>query len=313
MRLARRSVQRHFAAAAQRHAKGRDHHRLGRELDELRHVLELADHHVHLIPLLILHRHQQQHDVGADGEVRRVVADDEGVKFVARAARLEHLRGELNNVGAQRVHLGVKLDASRRRRQDRPATLRIRLHHAVGFLCDRHAPDAGRNLLFLHATGGEIEVGAAAGVCAAASVYQLVWPAASKLLHVGGDRLALLLHALHRGRNADRIPQLERPHLPVEAHAHGAVDFDDVVADLRNPVGRVGKHLGEAPSTGTALPCRALPPPKPVNMRTPLAQRIDSSSPSPAKETWDAARDGIPVSSNRSPAAVSPSGPRSFL
>ena len=80
MRPARRGVQRHFAASAKGHAKRCDNHRLGRELDELRHVLELAHHHVHVIPLLILHGHQQQHDVGADGEIRRVIADDEGVK-----------------------------------------------------------------------------------------------------------------------------------------------------------------------------------------------------------------------------------------
>ena len=75
------------AAAAERHAEGRDHHRLRRKLDRLRHVLELADGQIDFVPLFFLHRHQQHHDVGADGEVGGVVGDDEGVEVVARRRR----------------------------------------------------------------------------------------------------------------------------------------------------------------------------------------------------------------------------------
>ena len=48
----------------------------GRELDGLRHALELADGQVDLVPLFFLDGHQQQHDVGADGKVVSVVGDD---------------------------------------------------------------------------------------------------------------------------------------------------------------------------------------------------------------------------------------------
>ena len=112
MRLPRRSVQRHFAAAAQRHAEGRHHHRLGGKFDGLGHALEAADGQIHLVPIFLLNRHQQQHDVGAYGKMLRVVADDEGVEAVARPARLQRLRNELHNVATQRVHLAVKLNAA---------------------------------------------------------------------------------------------------------------------------------------------------------------------------------------------------------
>ena len=71
MRLARGSVQRDLRAAAQAQAERRDHHRLGRELDGLRHALELADGEIDVVPLFFLHAHEQQHQIGADGEIRR--------------------------------------------------------------------------------------------------------------------------------------------------------------------------------------------------------------------------------------------------
>ena len=43
----------------------------GRELDGLRHALELPDGQIDFVPLFFLHGHQQQHQVGADGKVGR--------------------------------------------------------------------------------------------------------------------------------------------------------------------------------------------------------------------------------------------------
>ena len=67
-----------------------------------------ADHQVHFVPVALLRLEQQQHQVGAGGEVRRVVADDQ---------RREVLRGflhagvqHLDRVAADRVHLRVELD-----------------------------------------------------------------------------------------------------------------------------------------------------------------------------------------------------------
>ncbi len=112
MRLARGGVKGNFGASAQRHAEGRDHYRLRRKLDGLRHALELADGEVDVVPFFFLHGHQQQHEVCADGEIRRVIGDDEGVEVVAGAAGLERLRDQGDDVGAERVHLGVELDAA---------------------------------------------------------------------------------------------------------------------------------------------------------------------------------------------------------
>ena len=120
----------------------------------------------------------------------------------------------------------------------------VRLDHAARLAGRGHAPDAGRDLFLLRQAGGEIEIGAAAGGIGQVGVPALL-AGGEQSLHVGGNRFALLLHALHRGGNADRIPQLERPHLPVVAQAHGAVDFDEVAADFGNAVGRVGEQLGE--------------------------------------------------------------------
>ena len=105
-------MQRHFAAAAQRHAERRHHYRLGGKFDGLGHALEAADGPVHLVPVFLLDRHQQQHDVRANGKMLRVIADDKCIEPVPRPARLQRLRDELHNVATQRVHLAVKLNAA---------------------------------------------------------------------------------------------------------------------------------------------------------------------------------------------------------
>src|SRR5208283_2924385 len=109
VRLTRCGMQSHLTASAERHAKWPNYNRFRRKLNSLCHVLELPDSEVNLVPFFFLDRHQQHHDVGADGEIRGVVGDDEGVKVVARATGLKRLHDHLNDVAAQRVHLGVEL------------------------------------------------------------------------------------------------------------------------------------------------------------------------------------------------------------
>ena len=70
VRLASGGVQRNFATAAERESEGRDDHRLGRKFDGLRHALKLADGEVDVVPLFFLDRHEQQHQVRADGKIR---------------------------------------------------------------------------------------------------------------------------------------------------------------------------------------------------------------------------------------------------
>ncbi len=167
-----------FRAAAEAHAEGRDHDGLERELDGLRHVLELTDGHVNFVPLLFLHPHQQHHDVGADGEVSGIVGDDEGVERVACAAGLQRLGDERDDVAAERVHLGVELDAADAVAEIDERSACVLLDHSVGFLGDGDGPDSGGNffsLVVAVATSKYLRPLAVLG----SSAYQVVLPDAS--------------------------------------------------------------------------------------------------------------------------------------
>ena len=75
-------VERDLDAAAEAHAVGRDDDGARAELDGLGHVLEGADGHLDLVPLLFLDGEEELHQVGADGEVGGVAGDDEGLEVV---------------------------------------------------------------------------------------------------------------------------------------------------------------------------------------------------------------------------------------
>ena len=95
-------MQADLCATAEAHSKWTRYNRLRTELDGLRHALEATNGEVNLIPFAFLNRHKEKHDIGADGEMLRVVGDDEGVELIqCRAARLQVLRYELNDVSTQ--------------------------------------------------------------------------------------------------------------------------------------------------------------------------------------------------------------------
>ncbi len=179
MRLASGGVQRDFATAAERQSEGRGHHRLGRKFDGLRHALKLTDGEVNVVPLFLLDRHEQQHQVGADGEIRRVVGDDEGVEPVARSARLQRLEDQRNNVGAERVHFRVELDAAHAFAQVHQRGAGIFLDHAVGLFCDFNRPDSRRHFHGLEMRVGQIEVCFWPDGVFRSSAYQDLFPEAS--------------------------------------------------------------------------------------------------------------------------------------
>ena len=112
------AVQRDLAAAAERQPGGRDDDRHVGVAQRQRRALERADHQVDLVPVAFLRFEQQQHQVGAGGEVRRVVADDE--RREVRGGFLDAGVQHLDRVAADRVHLRVELDARARRRRGRP-------------------------------------------------------------------------------------------------------------------------------------------------------------------------------------------------
>src|SRR6185312_6226931 len=59
--------------------------------------------------------------------------------------------------------------------------------------------------------------------------------ARAHLLDPRGQRDAVLLHAVGRRGEAERVPDLERAEVPVVAPLHRVIDVLDGVGDLRDP------------------------------------------------------------------------------
>ncbi len=75
-----------------------------------------------------------------------------------------------------------------------------------------------------------------------------------ELFDIGCDRLAFFFHAGDGGFDAGGVPEFEGAEFPVEAEAHGAVDFDDGVGNFGNAVGGVGPEVGErGPEEGSGF------------------------------------------------------------
>ncbi len=122
----------------------------------------------------------------------------------------------------------------------------ILLHHAVGFLRDCR-PTTRRQALrhgFVFRRA-KIKIGTARSWDFGSSVYQDFLSGRQQLLDVRRDWLAFFLHARDGGLDAGGVPQFERAHLPVEAHAHGAIDFDDRVGNFGNAIGGVSPEIGK--------------------------------------------------------------------
>ena len=102
------AVQRNFRAAAERQAGRRGDDRNGAVAQRHGRLLERADHHVELVPVAFLRLEQDEHQVRAGGEIRRVVADDQRLAALGGFlhAGLQHLDG----VAADGVHLRMELD-----------------------------------------------------------------------------------------------------------------------------------------------------------------------------------------------------------
>ena len=80
----------------------------------------------------------------------------------------------------------------------------------------------------------DLAIGAADGVKAFAAVVPVPGgdAAGNGLLYHGADRHTQVGHPLQREGNTRGVPELERPHLPVESGAHGAIDIGHTVGDF---------------------------------------------------------------------------------
>ena len=208
------AVQRNLGAAAERQAGGRrdDRHRAVTQ----RHgrLLERADHHVDLVPVAFLRLEQHQHQVGAGGEVGRVVADDQRLAALGGFldAGLQHLDG----VAADRIHLRMELDGDDAVAEIDEARTGVLLDDAALFL--RRAED-------LQIGRGRLD-------------EALAEPGEPALEHAGHERRHAAFHRVRAFRggehvlDADRVDQLERPELPAEPPSHRAIDVVDRVRDV---------------------------------------------------------------------------------
>ena len=100
-------MERHFAAAAQRQARRSHHHRNGRVPDAHHRVLELADHHFHLVVFLFYGVHEQHGKVGSRREIITFVGNHQAA--IILLGHRNRLVDAFNHFGPDGVHLGAEL------------------------------------------------------------------------------------------------------------------------------------------------------------------------------------------------------------
>ena len=145
----------------------------------------------------------------------------------------------------QRVHLGVELDAAHAVAQDRPATLpNFSLPRRLIFSLLQPTKRLARNLNRFVTRAGEIEIRAAGSRSRVVFVPALL-SRGQQLLDIRATGRPSFFMRVDGGLNSGGIPQFKRPQLPVEAQAHGAVDFDHGVGNFRNAVGGISPQIRE--------------------------------------------------------------------
>ncbi len=119
------------SAEARIAVEGATTNRTRAELDRRRHSLKGTNGEIHLVPLALLCREQQLHQVCADGEIRRVAGDDEALKISHHIAfGLQCLGNQANDIVANRVFFrSRKLDAG----LQMSVMMSIRINEAPGF------------------------------------------------------------------------------------------------------------------------------------------------------------------------------------
>ncbi len=234
-----RAVQDDFAAAAQRHALRRNDDGARRILQRQVDVLELPHGHVDLVPLLLLRRHEQQHQVGADGKIRRLVGHHHCFKVRPQALDAGVQHG--HQVAADGVHLGVKLAAQHAVAQVDEAGAGVALDFLRAIFQRLQIDDARRVGKRLFAARGQIKK----RTLAALLLIERFLARREQPGHEQRQRIPFLFEPLGKGFDADGVPQLERAQLPGKAPAHGAVHVHNRVRNLRDAPRGVEAHAGD--------------------------------------------------------------------
>ena len=150
-------MQADFATAAEGHALGRGHYRLGRVFDREIHVLKLLYGHVQFVPLLLLRSDENEHQICADGKIHRLVSDNHCIKIGLQT--LQALVQHGNQIGADGIHLGVKFAADHAIAKVDEACAGIPLDFAAGILQRFENHDPFGLFDFFRRAAGDIENG----------------------------------------------------------------------------------------------------------------------------------------------------------
>ena len=236
----RLTAQHHLGAAAQRQAERRRDDRHAGVAGAQEGVLEVDDHLVDDLDVLLAERHQQAEQVRARAERIGAVVTDDQPDAVALGS-VDGLRHHGDDVGIDRVHLGVELEAEDAVAEVENRRAAVALHLATGGAdrVERQGARVGRDLR------------EAAALAELAGLAVLGGPIEPHAFTLRGDLLADParhgvaggLHLFRRRLDAQRVPGLERPALPAEAPAQRVVDVGHAVGDLAQAVGRVDQRF----------------------------------------------------------------------
>ncbi len=189
------------------------------------------------LPLLLLGAHQNQHEVRTNGEIHRLVGDNHGVKVGLQVLQAFVKHGD--EVGADSIHLGVKLAAHHAVTEVDEACAGITLHFTASILERFENDDALWLLDFFRCATANIEDRCGAFLRFVKSLTN----AGQKLFDDRGQRAPFFLYLPCEGLDANRIDYLERTEFPGKAPAQGTIDLHNVVGNFRNAPGRVQTHL----------------------------------------------------------------------
>ena len=192
---------------------------------------------MNVVPLLFLRADEQQHEIRADGKIRRLIGDHHRVEFAFEALKPSVNHGD--DIAADGVHLRVKFAAHHTIAEIDQTRTCIRLHN-LRLLFERFQNDyAGCFVNRLHRDRGLIEIlrGAVLGL-----IERFL---AGRKHPLGKQRhkLAIALDSVGHSLDADGIPNLERPKLPRKSPAHRAIHIHDAIRNLRNTPCGVRTHL----------------------------------------------------------------------
>ncbi len=238
------AMQQHFAASAERHARGRAQHRKGRVLERLECLLSGAHRGLDIIPGGGVGGEHHQTEIRAHGEVRRLVVDHQSLERAGN--NLQCLADHGHDIRIDGIHLRVKLQTCN-------AVAHIpEARRAVGGQRLRAELDIGQQL---HPFGPyDVVIGAVGAEELAPPVGNTVKAPRADTLQQFRHRPAFVTQPRGEPVGAQAIDELEGSVAPVVTELHGLIHRDHVVCDLGHQRCRIGQCFRhDPPGIGAAL------------------------------------------------------------